>query len=152
LTAPAFSLDNQLSAVYADKKFKFRRFFAIKNILALSEFFKEATSQQVEDFCALSCMADGNSEVIKQLTDQSSRRMIGAILKSGVLSQLTPADIATKARVFGINVQLLSGRIALPSDKKELKTLLRFLDDGIYEAPMSANRYMTNSKRPFAAG
>jgi hypothetical protein len=38
----------------------------------------------------------------------------------------------------------------MPTDRKSIKQLLRFLDDGIYEASLTAKRYITNSKRPLA--
>ena len=38
-----------------------------------------------------------------------------------------------------------------PDDKKGLKALLRFLDEDIYQSPISGNRFQTNSKRKIAA-
>jgi hypothetical protein len=35
----------------------------------------------------------------------------------------------------------------MPTERAEIKKLLRFLDDGLYQAPLTGTRYITNSKR-----
>jgi hypothetical protein len=66
------------------------------------------------------------------------------------LNQFVVDDIATKGNSLGLNVQVEAGKIVMPTDRKSIKQLLRFLDDGIYEASVTSKRYITNSKRPLA--
>ena len=42
-------------------------------------------------------------------------------------------------------------KIKVPTDRAGLKQLLRFLDDGLYEASLSGQRYVTNSKKKVKA-
>ena len=76
--------------------------------------------------------------------------LVFAISKTVILDQFVVADIATKANSLGLNVQVEGGTIMVPTDRKSIKQLLRFLDDGIYEASLTSKRYITNSKRPLA--
>ena len=45
--------------------------------------------------------------------------------------------------------QNVDGRevLVLPNGKKDLKTLLRFLDEDYYKSPLSKTNYLSNSKR-----
>jgi hypothetical protein len=66
----------------------------------------------------------------------------------GERGQSSVDDILEKANGLGLNLEAEGEKIVMPTDKKDIKKLLRFLDDGIYEAPLSTKKYMTNSKRP----
>jgi hypothetical protein len=44
-----------------------------------------------------------------------------------------------------------NAKIEVPEERAGLKQLLRFLDDGLYEAPLSGERYVTNSKQKLKA-
>lgn len=148
LTEPAFTLDNSLVAVFEGGKLKFKSFFQLKRVFSLSQFYQEASAQEVEDFCEHSSLYVGNAESFKALADEQTRKLIHAIMKSNVLGQSSVDDILEKANGLGLNLDAQDGKIVMPTDKKDIKKLLRFLDDAIYEAPLSTKRYMTNSKRP----
>lgn len=148
LTSPAFSLDNYLVAIIEGGKLKFKNFPNVKRIFKLSHIYQEATDQQVEEFCAHECLVVENVEAFKALADQTTRKLVFAITKSGILNQPDVPDVVEKATALGLTLTHQDGRLVMPKDKKTIKQVLRFLDDGIYEAPLSARRYMTNSKRP----
>jgi hypothetical protein len=84
----------------------------------------------------------------KALADQGIRKLVNAISKTNILDSYPVADIVTKAQSLGLALQVQDGKIVMPIDRKTVKQLLRFLDDGIYEASLTARRYVTNSKRP----
>jgi hypothetical protein len=60
-------------------------------------------------------------------------------------------DIKAIAAEFSIPIEYVvqdgGERIKVPSDRKSLKTLLRFLDEDYYKSPLSKTNYLTNSKR-----
>jgi hypothetical protein len=43
-------------------------------------------------------------------------------------------------------------RIVVPEDKKELKRLLRLLDDDLLESELTGQKYEVNSKRRWSTG
>jgi Kiwa protein KwaB-like len=150
LTAPAFTFDNNLVAIIEDGKLKFKSFHLVKRIFQLNQFYQEASDQQIDGFCSHGSLNVENVEGFKAVADQGIRKLVFAISKTAILDQFVVTDIATKANSLGLNVQVEDGKIIMPSDRKSIKQLLRFLDDGIYEASLTSKRYITNSKRPFA--
>jgi hypothetical protein len=150
LTDPAFTLDNYIHAIMEGGKIKFKSFFNVKRIFALNQFYEEATDGQIDIFCTHPSLAVASVDDFKLMADQNIRKMIHAITKTGVLDKYQVGDIVQKAASFGLAIPVTSGKMSVPDNRKEAKTFFRFLDDGIYEAPLSAARYVTNSKRLFS--
>jgi hypothetical protein len=149
ITAPAFTLDNYITAIIEDGKLKFKSFFQVKRIFALSQFYQAATDQQIEAFCSHSSLHVPDVSAFKATADESIRKKVHAIVKTRVLDNYPVSEIVTKAGALGLAITTDNGKLVVPSTRKEIKTLFRFLDDGIYEAALSSARYITNSKRPF---
>lgn len=149
ITEPAFTLDNYLVAIIEDDKLKFKSFFNIKRIFSLSQFYHEATDLQVEEFCSHPSLAIEDISDFKEIADEGIRKLVHAIAKTGILDEHSVDDIAAKANSLGLDIAVHDGKLVVPPDRKKTKQLLRFLDDGIYAAALSAKRYVTNSKRPF---
>jgi hypothetical protein len=146
MTAPAFTLENNLVAVIEDGKLKFKSFPNVKRVFSLAHIYQEATDQQIDDFCAHQALAVANVAAFKVQADQTSRKLIHAISQSGILDS-NIADIVAKANLMGLMLNAVDGKLQMPQDKKNMKLVLRFLDDGIYKAPLTDRTYMTNSKR-----
>jgi Domain of unknown function (DUF4868) len=146
MTAPAFTLENNLVAILEDGKLKFKSFPNVKRIFSLTHIYQEATDQQIDDFCAHQSLAVSNIAAFKVQADQTSRKLIHAITQSGILDT-NIAEIVAKANLMGLVLNAADGKIQMPQDKKTMKLVLRFLDDGIYKAPLTDRTYMTNSKR-----
>jgi hypothetical protein len=119
-------------------------------VFQLNQFYQEASDQQIDGFCSHDSLLVGDVGSFKSVADQGIRKLVFAISKTEILDQVVVGDIATKANSLGLNVQVEDGKIVMPTDRKSIKQLLRFLDDGIYEASLTAKRYITNSKRPLA--
>jgi hypothetical protein len=149
LTEPAFTLDNYLVAILEDGKLKFKSFFNVKRIFQLNEFYQEATDQEIATFCAHDSIT-ADVTTFKGISDQIIRKLVHAVTKANVLATYGVTDIVDKAASLGITLNVADDKIVMPSDRKTVKQILRFLDDGIYEASLTAKRYITNSKRPLA--
>jgi hypothetical protein len=146
MTAPAFTLENSLVAVLEDGKLKFKSFSNIKRIFTLSSLYQEATDNQIDEFCAHPSLSVSNVAALKMQSDQTSRKLIFAVSKSGILDS-NVSEVVAKANAMGLPIKLVAGKIEMPTDKRTMKLVLRFLDDGIYKAPLTELTYMTNSKR-----
>lgn len=149
LTEPSFTLDNQLVAILEGRKLKFKSFHKVKRIFELTLVYREATDQEIDGFCAHESFAVPDVADFKGVAGQVIRTLVHAISAAGVLNEYTVEDIAAKAAAVGLVLNVVDGRVAMPTDRRGVKELLKFLDDAIYEAPLTAKRYVTNSKRPF---
>ena len=148
LTDPAFTLDTSLTCIVEEGRIKFRSFHKMRAILNLVDVYRVATDQEVQDFANHSSFDIADINAFNQTIDQTSRKLIHAIQNSGVLNDHSVNDIKEAAASVGLNLTINNGRISMPTNRAEIKNLLRFLDDGLYEAPLSRRRYVTNSKRP----
>lgn len=149
LTEPAFTLDNSLVAIIENGRLKFKSYFHVKRIFEITYLYQAATNEQIDTFCAHENLNVPDVIALKATADQTIRKLIHAIHTAKVLDKYNVDDIAKKAQLVGMEITLIEGKINFPSDKKLAKYLLRFLDDGIYEAPLTARRYITNSKSPY---
>jgi hypothetical protein len=149
VTEPSFTLDSKLVAIAENGRLRFKSFHLLKRIFSLDEVYRVATDQQIETFCGHSSLNVADLEAFKGLADQIIRKLVHAVETSNVLNQCTVADIQTKADDLGVELNLSNGRIVMPTERQQVKELLRFLDDAIYEGPISARRLIANSKRVF---
>lgn len=147
MTDQAFALDTSVTCIAEDGKLKFKHFQKMRSIVNLLDAYKEATDQEVQSFSSHASFEVADHAAFLASADQVSRKLMHAINRSGTLNNYTVPEIETAANAVGVGVTVNVGRIVMPADRAEVKKLLRFLDDGLYEAPLSGQRYITNSKR-----
>jgi hypothetical protein len=148
LTEPAFTLASSLVCVIADEKVKFKSFASLRTVFDISEHYKEATDDDIGHFASHDSLQIDDVEAFKENSDQTVRKLIHVIEKQGVLDEYSADDISDKAQELEFTVNVQSGKVVMPSEKKDIKKLLHFLTDGFYEAPLSGKKYLTNSKKP----
>lgn len=152
LDGSGITLEKSISARLIGKKLQFFSFHIARQIFDLTGFFIEATDKDIDNFSKNSVFSNDSPEIIG-IVDIWCRRKIASINQSGVLSaSLANAnDIISKAKNFNIAIEVKNdgkeNKILIPKDKKELKKLLRFLDDDYYESLLSTQKFLTNSKR-----
>ncbi|MBA4130088.1 MAG: DUF4868 domain-containing protein [Hyphomicrobium sp.] len=147
LEDPAFALDVRLTCVIRSNKIKFKSFHSLRQIIDLFDLYQEATDDVLAEFVDCDILDVNDEDLLKQNADQTCRKLIYAISRSQVLTRHTADEIQAAGQSLGLAISLNNGRITVPTDRKGLKDLLRFLDDGLYEASLSGQRYVTNSKR-----
>jgi len=141
------TLDNKLTAILDGNILKFGMFHYVRQFFDMSGYYKEATNQDVEDFCHhLALTVENESEFLK-IADSWIRRKIGLIQQSGILEKYSPTQIAEVAKLFHIDLNISNQKIVLPIVRQDLKRVLRFLDEDYYEAPLTTTKYLSNSKR-----
>lgn len=148
LSEPAFSLDTGLTCIIEGGKIKFRSFHKLRAVINLLDVYRAATDQEVQAFAAHAHFEVADAAAFVATADQTIRKLVHAISNSGVLSNHTVVQIETACNAVGVAVTINNGRLIMPTDRAEIKKLLRFLDDGLYQAPLTGVRYVTNSKRP----
>lgn len=146
-----FTLDNKLTAIMHGKKLKFSSFHFVRQIFDMSAYYLEATNQDITDFSKLPSVQIEDQDAFIDACDTWVRRKIGTIMQSGVLDTSTPQQISLSAKHFSIDIKTNgpenAEKIVFPTDRAELKKLLRFLDEDYYQSPLTSNKYLSNSKR-----
>jgi hypothetical protein len=88
-------------------------------------------------------------EIIAE-ADAPIRRKVALIADSKILESVTPTKIQKAAAAYGLALSVKSGRLVIPANKKELKTILRFLEENYFTSELTGTRFLTSSKRPVA--
>ena len=142
------TLDTKLLAVLEGNALKFQSFHFLRRVFDLSDYFNEATNDEVTMFATHEKLSVADVNGFLANANPIIRKKIALIRQSGILDNFTTAQIVATAQVFGLGIQTSAdGRIVLPSNRTELRRLLRFLDEDYYESPLSQTHFVSNSKR-----
>ncbi|EIM62809.1 Kiwa anti-phage protein KwaB-like domain-containing protein [Desulfobacter postgatei] len=145
------TIDHKLTATLESGKLKFFSFHNTRQMFDLSEYYKVATDDDVREFAALDIIKSENTEQLIEISDSWVRRKISLIHQSGILQNVPINEMKTVATEF--NIPFLTEMddseevIKLPDNKRDLKKMLRFLDEDYYKSPLSNTAFVTNSKR-----
>lgn len=149
------TIDYKLAAILKGKRLRFSSFHNARQIFDLTAHYVEATDADIATFAEMPAI-HANKALLVATADTWIRRKLALVQQSQILNKFALPDIRKAAEQFGLAlaVESIDGvdKIVLPQDKAELKTLLRFLDEDIYEAVLSKTRYVTNSKREAKLG
>jgi hypothetical protein len=145
------TLDNKIAAKLRADKLSFTSFFQVQRIFDMSSYFQEATDEDIKQFSELDQLQVADVGALTDASDNWIRRKVWLVMQSGILEKVPPNDIKAIAAEFGIPVEYstIDGveKINVPTEKKALKNLLRFLDEDYYKSPLSKTNFLTNSKR-----
>ncbi|OQW66786.1 MAG: hypothetical protein BVN35_21245 [Proteobacteria bacterium ST_bin11] len=145
------TIDSKLTAILKDGSLKFFSFHLLRQIFDMSEYYKEATDSDIDDFASLQLITADSLPNLISISDTWVRRKFSLIQQSQILENVPLNDIKAVAAEFNIPLATTTAdgieKIVLPGNKADLKTLLRFLDEDYYKSPLSKTQYITNSKR-----
>lgn len=151
LESPGLTLDTKPVAVIDGNRLLFESYFVARRVLDLTESYVEATEAQVVQFANTGALLATDVAEFEELADSWVRRKIASILESKILEGRSARSLATAASTFGVSATIVkqggSERLQLPNEKRELKALLRFLDEDFFEAPLTKTKFLTSSKR-----
>lgn len=142
------TLDTKLLAVLEGTSLKFQSFHYLRRVFELSEYFNEATNEEVVAFANHEKMNVDDMPTFLASAGPLVRKKIALIRQSGVLDHFTTEQLVATAQTFNVAITTnAKGKIHLPTNKTELRRLLRFLDEDYYESALSQTRFVSNSKR-----
>jgi len=147
LTESAFTLGTSLTCIIEGGQMKFQSYSNLRMIFDLSQLYQAATDQDIDNFAVHASVSFDDINAFKATANQTVRKLVHKIHSTGVLNNYAVNDIRARAQATGLNINVINGSIQIPQDPQIAKRFLRFLDDGLYEAPLSGQRYVTNSKR-----
>jgi hypothetical protein len=145
------TVDYKLTATLEDGKLKFFSFHNTRQMFDLSEYYKEATDDDVLEFAGLDIVQTVDTDQLIEMSDSWVRRKISLIQQSGILQNVPINEMKAVATEFNIPFATVTEDsdevICIPDNKSDLKKLLRFLDEDYYKSPLSKTNFVTNSKR-----
>ena len=147
LSEPAFTVGTKLTCIVEGGQMKFQSYSNLRMIFDLSQLYQQATDQDIDAFSTHAAVNFDDLDLFKTNANQTIRKLVHKVHSTGVLNNYAVNDIRDRAQATGLNINVVNGAIQVPQDPTEAKRFLRFLDDGLYEAPLSGLRYVTNSKR-----
>ena len=147
IDTPVVLLDAHLVAIWDKGTLKFKNFNNAKKIFDLTSYFTEATDEQIGEFVAHNFIACVDKDKLVKNSTAWSRKKIALILHGKVLDSMTAKSVKAAAKLVDYDVPMDGNKIKLPSDKKELKALLQFLDEDLYLGPISHRRLLSSGKR-----
>lgn len=156
LDDPGLILQDRLTAHFNNGTLYFVSYHNTKRFLDLSAYYREATDTDLEAFAEIDIFELEDHASFKEQADSFTRKKIALLQKNNVLNNVTVTDIQQVADSFNtelpaehrINIIVNeSGKLVIPRDKKQLKELIRFLDEDYVTAPITKRKCLTNSKR-----
>lgn len=151
LETPGLILGNACHAVFQDNVLSFRSIWWLKQIIDISSYYRAATDADVDRFAQLGSIQVENLQALKQKSGQWVRSRLAYILDSGVLRDFSPSELAAKAADFGVRLSTVneggSEKLVIPEAHKDLRSVLKFLEEEYYEGPITGAAYEANSKR-----
>ncbi len=155
LEEPGLILQDKLTALYIDGNLFFISYHNTKRFLDLNNYFIEATDGDLDTFAANELFQFEDQDSFKGNADSIIRKKIALLQKNNVLDNLSVNDIEAVSNEFNqhvgdehkITIAVNDGKLIIPKDKKQLKELIRFLDEDYVTAPLTKRRCLTNSKK-----
>lgn len=146
---PGLTLDGKLSALYllAQGKLLFHNFRITNTFLPLSDFYKEASEQEILEVLNHSRLAPEDPEGLAVGANQWFRKRFAMLKDSKILDAYSAKMIKTHSKGYEVEVQLKGNKIIFPADKTAAKRLLQFLNEELYRGPITKTLFETNSKR-----
>jgi len=145
----ALMINDDIHALYHEGKLYFRKFNLAKQIFDLTQFYTEATNNDIESTIGNDLFLGSDCEWMKANSDTVMRKLIKSIEASGVMGDIHPDTREFKRWLTKANINpniIQNGHIVLPPNKKQCKQILAFINEDIYEGIFSHNIFKSNSK------
>lgn len=147
------SIPSRIECYFTNDKLFFNSIWHARQVFDMSQYIREATDDDVEEFATCELFTDCDSDELVGIADQQIRSRITVIQASGVLQQYSAKKIQSVANKIGFPLKTKQdegkGKIVMPEGKKDLKTFLKMLDETIYEGMLSGELKESNSSKPF---
>lgn len=126
----------------------FNNYAAANKVFDLSEYYREATEEEIQAFKSNEMFSVSNEEVfMKNVRGITVRKKIARILDMGTLSVCPISELREKSTAVGVQLEIENDKIVLPAKKSDLKNLLAFLAEEMYKGIITNTTYLTNSSR-----
>lgn len=146
LEDPGIILDNRAAAVIRGDRLYFRSYLSARRVVDLVPYYRSATDQDLSTFAKLPQVAIEDTSSFLN-ADEQVRRKVALITDSKILDRVKPNELRRTAADYGLQISVKGGRIVLPRETRDLKRVLRFLEENYFTSDLTGTRYLTSSKR-----
>lgn len=129
----------------------FKSWAVVRGIFDLLDLYEKATDDELRNFIRHENILCDDSEAFFKNANATVRKKITALSKNLILENLDVVHAEKVSENFLDFPLIRDNKVFLPSERKELNKVLDFLLDNLYEAPLSGEKYRTNSKQPLRA-
>lgn len=143
-----FTLANRLSAIFESQTLKFKSQHVLRSMINMKTIYLEATNAEVREFANNPLFHVDDVEAFSERTNQVTRTLLHNVMESGVLDNYDINNFIESAARLDLQIEILDGRIVLPTDRLALKSLLLFLNESRYSGEISNNLFLASSRRP----
>ncbi len=149
-------IDQRIDGVYLikEKTLLFKSFHNISRLFDIRNYYREATDEEIKNFASDGLIDVDRVDDLIEVADTQTRKYIFLIQKNGILANLQDRDRFLKAKALANRFEIGDlfdedkYKISIPvGSKKKTKLLLKFLNEDLYESPLTDSKYETNSKR-----
>ena len=149
LEKPGLTLAKKLSAVYLPQKEKllFRSYRNINTFLPLSDFYYEASEEDIIDILSHKLFECSDKDTLVNNSTQWIRKRFAMLKDSRTLDDYSITRIETRARRYNVEIQVVNDKIIFPTDNAKTKRLLQLLNEEIFQGALTDDLYETNSKK-----
>lgn len=151
LEETAVALKDRITAYFDGKDLHFRSTNLVSRYLDLDQVFTEATDDQVKEFISDKRFLPADAAAFLQLSDGWIRRKVSVINSRKILDTVKISEIKRVAEEFQVALETKIGPggkevIVLPTQKKDLKNLLRLFAQDLLQCTMTSDKFRVNSK------
>ena len=149
----AFRLNNKLTAVYSSKNEKllfYSLYNAQKFIPSLKTYSYNLSDEVIDNLLShnsFECEDDDKAKVTK-IKDRTIRKEFSILNMSGNLNRISVKNVQRVSNKYNLGIQCRADKIVVPTDNKQVKTLLLLLNEKIYRGELTDTDFQANSKRP----
>lgn len=146
-TRLGISISPNVDCIYENGQLRFLSYFYARQILDLSMHYRLASKKDVLEFASGPSVTIENAEDFADAANDWERKRIASIQDAGIFKHHSPQKIQQTAKTLGIPIEVRNKKLVLPTDKKERRLVLAFLDEAVFKGVFSQVLYQTNSKR-----
>ncbi len=143
----ALTFDRNLACIVEDGLLKFKSLAALSRVIDTADMFRDATNEEIEAFAQHPLIDTIDPEGFALSLNQVSRKLVHAIQSEAMLADQTIQSLRQSASQTNFPLDVVNGRIQMPSASTEIKSLLQFLNDDYFTGAISGRSYVSNSKR-----
>lgn len=151
LDDPGFTLDSKLAVAFEGDDLFFKKYATANRVVDITEYFREANDVEVRQVLTHDRFNVEDVDAVLDICDTWMRKRFSSLLESGVMDDVGPRRIRNVARDYGLEFSTTRNgnrdQLVFPTEKREMKKMLTFLNEGYYEGILTGTHYQTNSNR-----
>ena len=147
------TLSGDLAAVHRpdDRKLLFRDFRTTNSFLPLSDFYREASEEEIRGVLEHDLLAVEDANALAEEANQWFRKRFAMLRHSGLLDRVSATDLQNRAKGYPVRLDVVGDKVVFPADRLAAKRLLQFLNEEIFRGAITETVYETNSKKRAAS-